>query len=240
MPMPQVFTATAAAARWLAASALVAMVQQPAHAFAIYDSLQYGPSTVDAFGYLVGEVSNVYNQPALKFTAQAGGAVGSVSFYAQGTGNTGLIPVDFVVRLWADNANLPGALIETIAAPGIASDTYDTYTVDSALNPVLTAGDTYWLSLSTTVTNTGNPLTNSGIWRFSNGPFGNQIAVAFDSAGSPPWSLDPRDFQAPMLRINGVPEPHTGLLVTLALGLALAGPAIRARVSPRTAPATAG
>jgi len=208
----------------LAAALLPAGTPQAA---TLYDSLQFGPSTTDAFGYLVGEVSNVYNQPALKFTPVATGQVGRISFHAMAAGNAGLTPVDFVVRLWSDAGNAPGALIEVLDAPGVASGTYATYTVASATHPLLQAGGTYWLSLATTVTQTGDPNTNSGTWRWSDSPAGHQIAVAFDSAGSPPWSLDARDFQAPMLSISSVPEPQAWAL--LLGGLALVVGQVRAR-----------
>lgn len=185
----------------------------------LYDSLQFGPSVSDAFGYLVGEASNVYNQPALKFVPVATGHVSSISFQAQATVNLGLTPVDFVLRLWSNAGNLPGALIETVSAPGIGSGSYATYTVTSTLQPLLQMGSSYWLSLATTVTQSGDPNTNSGIWRWSNSGFGNQIAVAFDSLGTPPWSLDPRDFQAPMLSISSVPEPQSWVLLLGGLAL---------------------
>ena len=209
---------------WAGGAAMAAALLTPAFALAdtLYDSMQFGPSASDAFGYLVGEVSNVYNQPALRLAPIATGAVGSISFYAQATVNFGLVPVDFVVRLWADAGNAPGALLEAISAPGVASASYAAYSVNSTLHPVLQAGTNYWVSLATTVTQTGDPNTNSGTWRWSNSGFGNQIAVAFDSLGTPPWSLDPRDFQAPMLSISSVPEPASWALWMGALTLVAA------------------
>jgi hypothetical protein len=49
--------------------------------------------------------------------------------------------------------------------------------------------------------------------------------VAFDSQGTPPWSLDSRDFQAPLLAITSVPEP--GAWALLLAGLALGGTVVQ-------------
>lgn len=204
----------------LALTAMATLAAPSARADSLYDSLQFGPSIVDAYGYLIGEVSNVYNHPAFRFSPTHNGQVGSYSFGAVVTPNAQQQALTFVLRMWADDSGQPGTLIEQVSVAGNAVGALGVYTAPSALHPLLEADQRYWVSLATPITQTGDPNTNSASWRWSNSAFGHQISVAFDAAGTPPWTLDSRDFQAPMLAISSVPEPQAW---TLLLGGLLLG-----------------
>jgi hypothetical protein len=121
------------------------------------------------------------------------------------------------VWLMADGGSLPGAVIEEMHVTDIPGGTgvgWPLRTVPSALTPVLSAGQTYWIGLST---DRGSDVAWGEV---ASGDNGHWYRV-----NQGPWQYDGFN-DASAFRVNGVPvpEPSCGAGVVMLLAAALGRP----------------
>jgi hypothetical protein len=211
--------------------ALTALVPVPAAA----DSILYttfGPGrTFDNlsgtfFGFEAGEEDSPDSRfaRAMPFTPRKTGTLGAIALAIQSPlFEPG--PGSIVINLFAADGDLPGRLIESFMRTepvdlGVAE-------FQSVLNPLIQAGETYYLEATTSGV-------YNGTWFGSPDPvFGNVRDVYRVNNG--PWRVSVRDFAAAFeisgdLNASPVPEPASLLLV----GAGLAAAALRRRKSLTT------
>jgi hypothetical protein len=148
-----------------------------------------------------------------------------VSFTPSVTANLGSVTLalscffvcsdNFTVDLTADAGMQPGAVIESFTLSGVAlgplGNNNPPEVVDSVLEPLLTAGTAYWVTVS-------SPLTDSITWNFNS--TGDTSPEGLSTDGGATW-FSPSGFTPGALSVD-TPEPATVLLVgSVLLALAL-------------------
>jgi len=160
---------------WANIAVIVWLCASPAasRADTIYSNLG-GPS---GGSYLIqGPGYSPQFQQGIRFTAEITGALDSIDVLVRGLELNRVAAGN--VLLYADSGmNKPGALIESITVssiPSMALDPLPLTTVSSSLNPTLTAGTTYWVTMKATTSQFGWVMTdemgkrairtNGGLW----------------------------------------------------------------------------
>ena len=146
---------------WARIALIVCLCAAPAasRADTIYSNLG-GPSSGS---YLIqGPGYSPQFQQGIRFTAEITGALESIDVLVQGL-ELNRVAAGSVV-LYADSGmNKPGALIESISVaniPLMGLDPLPLTTVNSSLNPTLTAGTTYWVTMKATTSQFGWVMTD--------------------------------------------------------------------------------
>ena len=126
----------------------------------------------------------------------------------------------FIVDLAADNAGLPGSVLESFTVTGIPSGGGTIITLDSTLHPLLSSGAQYWLEVFP-----GNPSLGGG-WNLSTLSSGNAPYFSHNHGASwTPTTQGPEAFD-----VNGtVPEPPAGLFLIAAACVLIARGMISSR-----------
>lgn len=186
-------------------------------ATSVHASVVLHDTTGDPFDsfWLVGlssSASGNINQPADSFVISGGNfrleslTLDLVSSEIQSGGT----PDDYAIRIWDNNVDRPGNLLESFTVPNSDSLSGLT-TVNSSATPLLSNGDTYWVSAALP-----DDLSN-GLWTGVEGT-SNGRAVAFSNAESASWIAS--SSTTPLsLKVTGtlVPEPSTWALAVLCL-----------------------
>ena len=107
------------------------------------------------------------------------------------------------VWLMADDGSLPGALIEQMTATDIATSGWPLKTVTSSLRPILSAGQTYWVGLST---DRGADVAWGEVASGANGHW--------HRMNQGPWQYDAFN-DASAFQVNGVPVPEPSCLTAV-------------------------
>ena len=92
------------------------------------------------------------SEQGFSFTAEVTGALDTVDFLAYGL-ESGVAAGEIVLYSDQSGFNRPGSVIESIAVPALPSSTptpVPITTVNSLLNPMLTQGTTYWITMKAT------------------------------------------------------------------------------------------
>ena len=173
----------------------------------IYDTIALGSSG----NHLVGLGTSTINQPANSFVVSGGDfTLDSITLTLTSTTiASGGTPDDYEIRIWDNDTDKPGTLLESFAVPGSDSLVGDT-TVSSTLHGLLTNGSTYWISaalpddLSFGLVATVNDTSSR--------------AVAFSGAQSAPWVSTGLGSTFRMI-VTGtpIPEPTSLLLASVAV-----------------------
>lgn len=109
------------------------------------------------------------------------------------------------VWLMADGGSGPGALIEQIRITDIATSGWPVKTVESALHPLLSAGQTYWIAIST---DRGSDVA----W----GEVASGVKGHWYRMNQGPWQFDPGN-NASAFRVDGIPVPEPSCIAAVAL-----------------------
>jgi hypothetical protein len=189
---------------------LIAVLAGSAHGTVLYSTFGLADEYDQSSGWTVGMES--FNQAAAVFIPSRNATLDSIrvaTFYVEG-------PNNFNVHIAPDAGGVPGAPLESFTGLSFAaafSGPANILTLNSALNPALSAGTLYWV-----VMNTPDAPDAWGAWNVSNqganGVYTNDIDLGFA------WAFDAGD-ASPAIEVNGTtspadtPEPGT-------LGTALA------------------
>ncbi len=178
----------------------------PPHFVSIDDDIGAAPVDLDwAFKWTAGITAVVTGIDAALSLGDAFGAVAE---------NT------VTVRLHADNAGLPGVVIDTYTFAPLTSETVGGAVESgaSSSNPLLTAGTMYWISHSAGIDGNGQ-YSQVGFHLNDQGASGAN-ADRTDNGG---WVLNSANGTLPAFRVSGVAVPEPSALVLLAGGLVLVG-----------------
>lgn len=202
--------------------ALLFAISSAAQAIPLFSNFGAGYSYQTGAGLLVGDGnldgSANYAQ-ASTFTTNATANLGTIVLALSdfGFGQTDTISIS----LRDSGSNLPGSnVLETftIAANtlGVLGNNNLPLVLNSVLNPLLTVGTQYWLTISTS-------LTNIIVWNFSDTDFANYNVESQSLDGGMTWDL-PFGNTRGVFEINAavvqVPEPATlALLLSGAFGV---------------------
>jgi hypothetical protein len=130
-------------------------------------------------------------------------------------------PADFAISLNADTSGVPGTTLESINVSGgtlgVFGNNNPPVHVMSVLNPLLTVGTRYWVTVS-------SPIDNSIEWNFNSTGDPSDEAISTDGAAT--W-FSPSGLTPGALEVDATPEPGSLLLV----GSFLSGLVLRKRVS---------
>jgi hypothetical protein len=176
----------------------------------VYDN--FGPGdTYSSISWVIGKhSSSQFQRMAMPFVVSGGLDFTLDSIHIQlGDWNTG--PNQYLVSLLSDVNGMPGAVLETMPANNVPSFGNGPATqVLSTINPVLTAGNRYWVSARAV-----DEALTRGSWYQAeeNG----RNAFQNESTG-PNWQLTTIDVARGAYRVNGtpVPEPTQGLTIIVA------------------------
>ena len=201
--------------------ALVLIAPTAARATVIFSNLGSGSSYDTTGGNIVGDGLDGYGYNyALggTFTPTANYTLGSFQLALNGVfgSNTDVVNV----ALTNASAGLPGSTIESfsIAAGtlGLLGNNNPLIFENSILNPLLSAGTQYWITVSTAIT-------SSVAWNWNNIGDTADVATSLDggSTWGGPYGQTPGAFEVDSLSQTSVPEPSTMLLLVFGLaGLA--------------------
>ena len=129
----------------------------------------------------------------------------------------------YVVALTADNTDAPGSVIESFTLDGTLLPVFGSnttpVTVNSILNPTLSSGIQYWITVATDIK-------NGMAWNLNTTGDTNDQAQSTDGGSTwfSPSGITPGAFEVDGTLVAGVPEPGSalligaGLLATYALG----------------------
>ncbi len=145
--------------------------------------------------------------------------------YAFDAGQNQLLPTgnagdDFVVRIWDNDTDRPGNLLEniTVANSGSLNTVYPAFsrvTLNSLTHPQLTLGETYWVSVAIPEVDSAY---SNGAWRIVTAPSTFGRSTAFSNNDNPNWIATFNSTSALSLQVTGspIPEPATaGLLLSM-------------------------
>lgn len=188
--------------RW----ALLSLAVTPVYAQASYDSLSGGFESNLFIGHpfdgiLIG---GGYKEIASSFSVSQSLTLGSIDLALGITSGSGTAQV----FLYADSGNEPGAILESFSITGIGT-TASIFRVESSVQPLLTSGQNYWISVAA-----GAPDTDGTVCLSLTAP---DVRVGF--RGTPGGAFGQFEMSAaPAMRINSaVPEPAS--IGVLGIGL---------------------
>lgn len=162
---------------------------------------------------LVGMADNdgYINQPANAFVVSGGDyMLESLSLELVSTTLVDGPADNYEIRLWTNDVNKPGTLLESIEIPNSSNLTGIT-TVFSVLSPILSNGTTYWVSAALPDDQ------GEGWWSMVQGTSLGS-AIALSGSESAQWFPVPVNFTLYSLKVTGTPVPEPATLALLALG----------------------
>lgn len=167
----------------------------------------FGPS--DAYsgtGWTVSGPSSLANTQqavAAQFQPSDTAALSTIRVGAFWVSGTDAVTLD----LASDSSGSPGSVIESFSLTPTSS--LSILTATSLLNPVLSAGTTYWIMMLP-----GDATT----WAAWNENTQGVLGVSFSSDGGSSWAFS-SGFAAPVFDVSGsVPEPSTSVLLLSGIG----------------------
>lgn len=192
---------------------LLCVLSAPARAATIYTTFGPGDSFSVGGGYVIGATFPTEDPGAVaaSFVPGFDATLESISIATDHSGGLN----SYTVYLAANSGGLPGDPIETFANVSFTSPA-TVLTLNSVLNPDLSAGTTYWIVLQVAdITQF-----SSGHWSFNDQGINGLVAgKPFLDSG---WLLSSQPFSLPAFAVHGaaVPEPVVSVLLLVGAGVA--------------------